>query len=233
MRQLNPEVPVADFQRDELENFAPTRRIDRGADPRAARPEWLTATGRPEGKGFPAGIDNPVTAHEPARPRPSAPEGSEGESWENAVGRAEGEPAGPEPTIRIYKKWSLPQIRGLQSALGALSKSQPLVFVALAVIAVVALMMFRPRDEQTVSIAAIHHHPERFEGRPVKVRGRVGDVYEVGGGYAFYLRQGREDIVVFTRSRVPVRREEVTISGSISTGVLDGKSRQALFETAP
>jgi hypothetical protein len=54
----------------------------------------------------------------------------------------------------------------------------------------------------------------------------------VGGGYAFYLRQGREDIVVFTRSRVPVRREELTIEGSISNGVLDGKTRQALFETA-
>ena len=83
----------------------------------------------------------------------------------------------------------------------------------------------------TVSIAAIHKHPERFDGRPVKVRGKVGEVYEVGGGYAFHLLQGREDIVVFTRSRVPVRREEVTIEGSISNGVLDGKSRQALFET--
>jgi hypothetical protein len=103
--------------------------------------------------------------------------------------------------------------------------------VALAVIAVVALMMFRPKEEQTVSISAIRHHPERFDGRPVKVKGRVGEVYAVGGGYAFHLYQGRDDIVVFTRSRVPVRREEVTISGSISNGILDGKPRQALFET--
>jgi hypothetical protein len=228
---------VADFKRDELENFAPTRRVDRGADPRAARPEWLTATGRPEGKGFPAGIDNPVEAREPARPRPAAPEPAPehapGDSWENAVERVEGEAPGPEPTIRFDRKWSLPRIPGLESALGTLTRSQPLLFVAFAVIAVVALMMFRPKDEQTVSIAAIHRHPERFDGRPVKVRGRVGDVFEVGGGYAFYLRQGRDDIVVFTRSRVPVRREEVTISGSISNGVLDGKTRQALFETAP
>lgn len=224
---------MADFQRDELENFAPTRRVDRGADPRAARPDWLTATGQPGGKGFPAGIDNPVEAREPARPRPAAPEPAPGDSWENAVERVEGETPGPEPTIRFDRKWSPPRIPGLESVFGALSRSQPLVFVALAVIAVVALMMFRPRDEQTVSIAAIHRHPERFDGRPVKVRGRVGDVFEVGGGYAFYLRQGRDDIVVFTRSRVPVRREELTISGSISEGVLDGKSRQALFETAP
>ena len=232
---------MADFQRDELENFAPTRRVDRGADPRAARPEWLTATGQPQGKGFPAGIDNPVEAREPARPRPAAPqrapehapEHAPGDSWENAVERVEGETPGPEPTIRFHRKWSLPRIPGLESALGTLTRSQPLLFVALAVIAVVALMMFRPKDEQTVSIAAIHRHPERFDGRPVKVRGRVGDVFEVGGGYAFYLRQGRDDIVVFTRSRVPVRREELTISGSISEGVLDGKTRQALFETAP
>jgi hypothetical protein len=223
---------VADFQRDDLEGFAPTRRIDRGAGPHAARPEWLTANGESEAKGMPAGIDRPAVAREPARPRPVEPERPAGDSWENAVERVEGVTPGPEPTIRFDRKWSMPRIPGLESVLGVLSRSQPLVFVALAVIAVVALMMFRPREEQTVSIAAIHRHPERFEGRPVKVRGRVGDVYEVGGGYAFYLRQGRDDIVVFTRSRVPVRREEVTIAGSISTGVLDGKSRQALFETA-
>ena len=93
-------------------------------------------------------------------------------------------------------------------------------------------MMFHPKEEQTVSIGAIHRHPERFDGRPVKVKGRVGEVYQVGGGYAFHLMQGREDLVVFTRSRVPVRREEVIIEGSISNGVLDGKTRQALFETA-
>jgi hypothetical protein len=223
---------VAQFQRDDFEGFAPARRVDRGADPHTARPDWLTATGEREGPALPPGIDGAPAAREPAR-RPPPTGHVEGDSWENAVERVEGVTPGPEPTVRIYRKWSLPSFPWLQSALGALTRSQPLVFVALAVIAVVALMMFRPKDEQTVSIAAIHKHPERFEGRPVKVRGRVGEVYEVGGGYAFYLRQGHEDIVVFTRSRVPVRREEVTISGSISNGVLDGKTRQALFETAP
>ena len=225
---------------DQIEGFAPTRRLERGAHPRPDRPEWLTATGQPEGAGFPADIGSTPIMHEgPARPRGDATQYADpqqhapGESWENAVGRVEGEGGSPDPKIRVYKKWSLPGIPGLQSIVGVLSKSQPLIFVALAVIGVVALMMFRPKsDEQTVSIAAIHRHPERFDGRPVKIKGRVGEVYEVGGGYAFYLRQGRDDIVVFTRSRVPVRREEVTIEGSISNGVLDGKTRQALFETA-
>ena len=84
----------------------------------------------------------------------------------------------------------------------------------------------------TISISTIRHHPERFDGAAVKIKGRVGEVFMVGGGYAFYLHQGRDTMVVFTRSRVPIRREEVTIAGSISNGMLDGKSRQALFETA-
>src|SRR5262249_20282804 len=154
----------------------PTRRVDRGGRPRPDRPEWLTATGQPEGANIRADIDSPPTMHEgPARPRGDAqqhtpfvdqPPQGQGE-WESAGERAAVEGRSPEPRIRIYKKWSLPGIPGLQSVLGVLAKAQPLVFVALAVIAVVALMMFRPKDEQTVSIAAIHRHPERFDGRPV------------------------------------------------------------------
>ena len=224
-----------------------SRHVERALRRDAERPEWLTARGDREGLEFPrasldAGAETGAEAGTP--PESAAPNQgarrSEGDSWESAVQRAaregefldEGSGAGRYGASKRAARASSGGA-ALQSILAMLSKSPPLVFVALAVIAVVALMMFRPKEEQTVSISAIRHHPERFDGRPVKVRGRVGEVYEVGGGYAFHLYQGRDDLVVFTRSRVPVRREEVTITGSISNGILDGKSRQALFETPP
>lgn len=216
---------------DEFEQFA-SRRLDRGTSQRPDRPEWLTATGKSEAHDIPPDMEAEPEPHDPPAQRKwTGPAPGAGE-WENAVGRVEHDD-GLEPEIRFHSKSAGGfRIPGLQSVVAALAKSPPLVFVALAVIAVVALMMFRPREEQTARIAAIRNHPERFDGRPVKVKGRVGEVFEVGGGYAFHLYQGRDEIVVFTRSRVPVRREEVTIAGSISTGMLDGKPRQALFETA-
>jgi len=216
------------------------RHVERAQRRDAERPEWLTARGDREGQEFPpAGANPEAGTHAPPEleGRTESARRADGDSWENAVERVakddefleEGAGAARYGSSRRAPRG--PSGAGLQSILAVLSKSPPLVLVALAVIAVVALMMFRPKEEQTVSISAIRHHPERFDGRPVKVKGRVGEVYAVGGGYAFHLFQGRDDIVVFTRSRVPVRREEVTISGSISNGILDGKPRQALFET--
>jgi hypothetical protein len=219
------------------------RHVERAQRRDAERPEWLTARGDREGLEFPpAGMDAEAGHVEAGAPpeletRTEGARRAEGDSWESAVERVETEDEFLEEGSGAVRYGSSrresrgPSGAGLQSILAMLSKSPPLVLVALAVIAVVALMLFRPKDEQTVSISAIRHHPERFDGRPVKVKGRVGEVYSVGGGYAFHLYQGRDDIVVFTRSRVPVRREEVTINGSISSGILDGKPRQALFET--
>jgi hypothetical protein len=91
-----------------------------------------------------------------------------------------------------------------------------------------------PSPVPTLPIAKIHSNPEGFDGRVVELHGRVGEVFPVGGGYAFYLHQGSDTIVVFTRSRVPTSREKVSVSGSVSTGYLDGVARPALFEeTAP
>jgi hypothetical protein len=219
------------------------RSVERARRRDAERPEWLTARGDREGQEFPAAGDPGAEAGAHAEapelePHTGSARRAPGE-WENAVERVEKEDEFLEEGsgAQRYGSSSPRAARGssgagLQTIVAMLSKSPPLVLVALAVIAVVALMVFRPKgEEQTVSISAIRHHPERFDGRPVKVKGRVGEVYSVGGGYAFHLYQGRDDIVVFTRSRVPVRREELTISGSISNGVLDGKPRQALFET--
>ncbi len=160
------------------------------------------------------------------------------DSWEGAVEKVSQADNFPDDEPG---KWSFgsatvpvrpPRERGPQWGLGDLSRFRPILVVAVVALAIVAALMLRPREEQTTSISAIRRHPESFEGRAVKVRGRVGEVFAVGGGYAFHIHQGRENIVVFTRSRVPVRRENVTIIGSISNGVLDGKPRQALFEAA-
>jgi len=104
--------------------------------------------------------------------------------------------------------------------------------VAAVVLALGAFVLW-PRSSPEVSLRTILRHPQQYDGRAVTVRGRVGDVFRMGGGYTFYLEQGHESIVVFTRSRVPVSRQTLTIQGSISTGYLDGQARQTLFESAP
>jgi hypothetical protein len=98
------------------------------------------------------------------------------------------------------------------------------------VLVLVAVLAFWPRAEKSVPIGSIRRHPERWDGVTVRVSGRVGEVFAVGGGHAFYLHQGRDTLVVFTRTRQPAPRERVVISGSITTGYLDGVPRQALFE---
>ena len=66
----------------------------------------------------------------------------------------------------------------------------------------------------------------------MKVSGRIGETFEVGGGHAFYLHQGRDTLVVFTRSRTPRRGQKVTLVGTVSTGYLNGQSGTALFEAS-
>ena len=108
--------------------------------------------------------------------------------------------------------------RRIQLGIGAL-----IVAAALAV-------MLQPREDARIPLSVIRKHPERFDARLVTVEGRVGEVFAVGGGYAFYLHQGRDTLVVFTRTRNPESRSKVRVKGSISTGFLDGLPRQALFE---
>ncbi len=107
------------------------------------------------------------------------------------------------------------------------------IVICLALLVLVAAWICWPRGEPGVSLSTLRHHPERFDGLTVRVKGRVGEVFRVGGGYAFGLIQGRDTIVVFTRSRVPAPRQRVTVVASVSTGFLDGAPRQALFETTP
>ena len=204
------------------------------ADPHAAGPPAHPPAARPPAFEPPA-IETPEPAARPAAPRAAArrpvPDPPPDDSWEGAVERVELHDEDPPGFVVTSRSGGL-DLGALQSRVTGIVTSKPFLILVLAVVAVMAVMMFRPRDEQTTSIAAIRRHPERFEGRPVQVSGRVGEVFTVGGGYAFHLHQGRENIVVFTRSRVPVRSERVTVTGSLSIGNLDGKPRHALFETA-
>ncbi|MCC6348439.1 MAG: hypothetical protein IT347_02475 [Candidatus Eisenbacteria bacterium] len=102
----------------------------------------------------------------------------------------------------------------------------------LAGLIVVLLMtlLFWPREGKSISIAGIRHDAARYDGQNVRVSGRVGEIFEVGGGHAYYLHQGRDTLVVFTRSRTPRRGQGVTVFGMLSTGYLNGQAGTALFE---
>lgn len=86
-------------------------------------------------------------------------------------------------------------------------------------------------DRDLTPLSKLKKQATRMDGQTVKVAGRVGDVFQMGSSYAYYLLQGRDTIVVFTRTRTPVPRQRVKISGSVSTGYLEGRPRVALFET--
>lgn len=106
------------------------------------------------------------------------------------------------------------------------------IALGVMVVAITSFVLW-PRSSPNVSLAAIRQHPQEYDGRDVTVHGRVGDVFRMGGGYTFYLEQGRESMVVFTRSRVPVSRQDLTVKGTVSTGYLDGLPRPTLFESTP
>lgn len=113
------------------------------------------------------------------------------------------------------------------------TKRSTQLIAVLCVLAVAGLLYFRSsRDVATVPLSKIRGNPTLFDGQSVVVRGKIGEVYAVGGGYAFYLMQGRDTIVAFTTTRVPMPRQRVVVRGQVTTGFLDGTPRQALFESS-
>lgn len=102
--------------------------------------------------------------------------------------------------------------------------------IVAALIAVLAYV-FWPRGEMTTSIAHLKEHPESYADTPVRVGGRVSEVFSVGGSWAYTVVQGRDTIVVFSRTREPKVRERIVVIGTISRGYLDGQSRVAIFES--
>lgn len=93
-----------------------------------------------------------------------------------------------------------------------------------------ALATFWPRAEKTISVAHLKEHAERYGDQQVRVAGRVAEVFPIGGSVAYTLVQGRDTIVVFSRSRIPKPREHVIVIGTLSTGYLGGETRTAIFE---
>lgn len=179
--------------------------------------------------------DQPIVTHRSQEPRWAEPAGSRGRpelaADPDLVDDLAADPLDPSP-VRAAPAAPVPVLNEpwWAIALDALQTSRPLqIGLAAAVIAAVAWMMW-PRSDNTVPISDIRNHPERFSGATVRVQGKVGDVYEVGGAHAFYLVQGGDTIVVFSRVRAPLRNERVRVSGSVSMGYMDGVARPALFE---
>ena len=100
-----------------------------------------------------------------------------------------------------------------------------------AVLVVLTTIAMWPRGERPMSVSRLRHNAAAVDGAAVMVAGTVGQVFAVGGGYAFYLHDGRDTLVVFTRVRHPEPREHVTVRGTMSTGYLDGQATLALFES--
>lgn len=99
------------------------------------------------------------------------------------------------------------------------------------VIVVAAALLIRPGEEPHVPLARLRQQPEAFDGQLVTVRGKAGEAFTIGGSYVFNLRQGRDTIVVYSRSRPPALNRDVRATGTVIIGYLDGLPRVALFET--
>lgn len=104
---------------------------------------------------------------------------------------------------------------------------------AVLLLVVVLAFVLSPREQASVSLSRILQHPEAFDGRQVAVSGRAGETFSIGGSYVFNLRQGRDTIVVYSRTRRPAPNESVRATGTVSIGYLDGAPRVALLEEPP
>ena len=106
-----------------------------------------------------------------------------------------------------------------------------LAVVILGAVGLLGVWGMRSVKEPSIAIRRIHNHPAEFDGQTVTLRGRIGSVFQVGGSYAYYLLQGRDTIVVFTRGSRPTPSPNAQVRGSISIGYLDGMPRPTLFAT--
>lgn len=117
------------------------------------------------------------------------------------------------------------------SQLPNLLKLDPRVQIGVGVLIVGLLVAtFWPRAEKTISVRHLKEHADRYADTQVRVGGRVSEVFPVGASTAYTLVQGRDTIVVFSRTRKPEPRERVVVVGTLSRGWLGGESRVAIFE---
>jgi hypothetical protein len=207
----------------------------------AVEEEGVAAPVRPR-RAAPPGIWAPVASSVPALRLvlPAEPEPFEEEPLAAPAVHPRGLPGRDEDLPRVVPPPPPPPLAALQEpwwviALDGLRTSRPVqIGVAASLVALVLLASWLwPRGAGTASLSDLRRHPSRFDGQTVTVRGRVGDdIFEVGAGWAFYLVQGRDTIVTFTRRQMPKPHDVITVRGQVSTGFLDGVPRQALFEDA-
>jgi hypothetical protein len=192
--------------------------------------------GTPEAKGSPDARFAPelkLAARAPAAPLSGAPAGDDDADFPDEAGPRQA-PSTSSAAPAVSARMTPPREAWWLVAADALRSDRKVQLLVGLLVVLGALFLFWPREQKSLSLSEIRRHPQAWDGRLVRVSGRVGEVFPVGGGFAFNLHQGRDTLVVFTRSRSPRTRDRVVISGSISTGWLDGKPRQALFEeTAP
>jgi hypothetical protein len=104
--------------------------------------------------------------------------------------------------------------------------------IGIAVAAVLLVVIVnQPWKDRGLRLAKVLANAATLDGQPVRVSGRVGDIFQVGGGYAYYLHDGKDSIVVFTRATRPQKKARLQVYGTVSTGFLDGAPRAAIFET--
>jgi hypothetical protein len=114
-----------------------------------------------------------------------------------------------------------------------LATHRPLqIGLAVTIVGLVTVAYWPRQDGRGVPLGEIRKHPEKFEGRSVKVQGKVGEVFDIGSGYVFHLIQGRDTVVVFSPARRPETHAKVRVAGNVTTGYLDGVARVAIFEAA-
>jgi hypothetical protein len=109
------------------------------------------------------------------------------------------------------------------------SKQLLLTLLILGAVALVVMWGLNAFKDPSIAIRRIHNHPAEFDGRRVTLRGKVGEVFRVGGSYAYYLLQDRDTIVVYTHGPRPNPNSSLLVHGSVSIGYLDGAPRPAVF----
>jgi hypothetical protein len=138
--------------------------------------------------------------------------------------------ASPAPTPPPFRPLDEPWYLVWGEAILTDRRVQGGLLVAIALLA--ALVFFPKHRERGASLNSILREPARFEGRTVAVRGEALESFDVGQGYAFNLRQGRDTVVVFSPTRRPEMHQHIELVGTVSTGYLDGAPRVAIFETS-
>lgn len=188
-----------------------------GKKPEARKTAWVAA-----------GSSVPTLRREPPPARPAAVEPRESEEprGRETVREVPDDRSAPAPVVTLPPLKEPWWIVALEEA-----RTNRMLQIAVAAVVVgIAVYTFWPRREPSMSIEYIQRHAQEMDGRAVTLHGRVGDVFAAGGGHTFYLTQGNATIVVFSRSRVPVPNQSLTVHGTISTGFLDGSPHQSLFE---